>query len=72
METHVILALVITAASGTAFAANEWSHGGVSEAAGWGHHHMLNDSAYHCGVHAAMHDESMPHAHAPACQGAAP
>ena len=62
MEPHVLVALAITAASGTAFAFNEWTHGGMSEAMGWGHRHMLEDPAWHCGAQ-PRHENAARHAH---------
>jgi hypothetical protein len=36
------------------FAMNEWSHGGMTEMMGLGHHHMSDVGGYHC----AMHDDA--------------
>ena len=50
LGTPLILALAL----GSGFLANEWSHGGLSEATGAGHHHLLDYGGYHC----ASHDDS--------------
>lgn len=60
----VLVPLALTGMLGTAFAANEWTHGGMSEAMGLGHRHMMDYGAYHCvdhadAMHAAMHLQHM-------------
>jgi len=66
VDAHVALALAVTAVAGAGFALNEWTHGAVSEAAGWGHRHLLDDAPWHCGAAAHPHGGAAPHAHAPA------
>lgn len=46
--------LGIALTMGGGFLANEWSHGGLSEALGMGHRHALDFGGYHC----APHDDS--------------
>lgn len=41
------------------FAVNEWSHGGMAQTMGLGHHHMTDYGGYHC----AMHDDADHAAH---------
>lgn len=70
--------LVLSLALAGGFVANEWSHGGLSEATGAGHHHMLDYGGYHCAAHddpaqgemhmAHMHQADMPMPH-DACPG---
>ena len=60
--------VVLATAFGGAFMVNEWSHGGLSEAVGLGHHHMLDYSGVHCAAHGG--DQAM--AHAAHMHGAAP
>lgn len=57
--------LGLVAVLGTAFAANEWTHGAMAEAAGVGHRHMLDYGGYHCVDHAdAPHaDHHRAHMH---------
>lgn len=62
--------LVLALALGSGFLANEWSHGGLSEAMGMGHNHMLDFGDYHCADHndpqqGAMHMAHMHQADAP-------
>jgi len=54
MNVAIALPVLLSMAFGGAFVVNEWSHGGVSEAMGLGHHHMLDYAQMHCS-HAAMH-----------------
>lgn len=72
MQALLVIPMVATALAGTGFLANEWSHGGLSEAMGMGHHHMLDFAGMHCAAHgdpalgaahmAHMHgNASMPH-----------
>lgn len=72
--------LLVTGVAAGAFLMNEWSHGGVSEAMGLGHRHMLDYGGYHCAAHddpelGAMHmahmhgNAAMPHASCPGSAG---
>lgn len=62
------------------FFGNEWTHGGLSETWGLGHHHMFDYGGYHCTshndtVHPQHHYEHMhangsrPHRHCPGSLG---
>ena len=48
MDALVALPLALALLAGGGFIVNEWSHGGLSEAAGLGHHHLADDDAWHC------------------------
>lgn len=52
----LVILLTLATAFGGAFAMNEWSHGGVSEAFGLGHHHLLDWGGAPCGHHDKEHD----------------
>jgi hypothetical protein len=74
--TAIPLALAL--AMGTGFVANEWSHGGLSDAFGMGHRHLLDFGGYHCAAHddpergpmhaSHMHGNGLPVEHA-GCRG---
>lgn len=56
--------LALALGAGTAFGANEWTHGGVAEGVGVGHHHLADYGGYHCAPHddatrAALHRAHM-------------
>lgn len=59
MHPGILVASCIALAGSAGFGANELTHGGMSEAMGLGHHHMMADFSDHCqGMHggmAAMH-----------------
>ncbi len=63
------LALAVPAALavlfGAGFAANEVSHGAMSETMGLGHRHMMDMTGYHCVDHDAssMSHDHMQHMH---------
>lgn len=48
IPASLLLPLVIGALATAGFAANEWTHGGVSEELGMGHHHMLDHPLHAC------------------------
>jgi hypothetical protein len=51
----VMIPLIISMVAGGGFIVNEWSHGGLSEGMGMGHHHLLDHGRGHC------LDENMTH-----------
>ena len=51
MAADLAVPVAIALALGGAFLANEWSHGGLAEATGLGHRHMLDHGGYHCADH---------------------
>lgn len=54
IPVSVVLPLAVALVVGASAVANEWSHGAVAEAAGFGHHHMLDAGDDHaCGAHHA-------------------
>lgn len=55
--------LGLAAVLGTAFAANEWTHGDVAGAMGLGHRHMLDYGGYHCVDHADVQHADHHRAH---------
>lgn len=70
----LVLPLAVAATFGGGFLMNEWSHGGMAEAMGLGHHHMLDYGGVHClppddGARLAAHMD--PHApmHGPCATG---
>lgn len=42
MRAEIVVPLALALLLGGAFVVNEWSYGGLSEALGWGHHHLLD------------------------------
>jgi hypothetical protein len=56
----VLTPLLLTLVAGGGFAVNEWSHGGLSESLGLGHHHMLDYHDASCRKHGDMGHMSPP------------
>lgn len=68
MQLAIVIApLIVASVAGGGFIVNEWSHGGLSEAMGMGHHHMLDYGRQHC---AAMNGDAIHMTQVPAHEGA--
>lgn len=63
MQPNPLVPLVLTTLLGATGLANEWSHGAVSEAIGFGHHHLLDTGGYHCVSHADANQAARHQAH---------
>jgi hypothetical protein len=76
MSVLVWLPLGIALVMGGSFVVNEWSHGGLSETMGMGHHHMLDYGRQHCtdasGHVVHMTDMPAHHVHADAPRSESP
>lgn len=72
MHASLAAPLVLAALLGAATVSNEWSHGAMSEAMGFGHHHLLDAGGYHCVSHddAALGAAHVAHMHGNASAGA--
>lgn len=47
----IAIPTALTLLFGGSFVVNEWSHGGMSESLGLGHHHAFDYGGYHCAAH---------------------
>ncbi|HEX9817157.1 MAG TPA: hypothetical protein VGB18_09270, partial [Candidatus Thermoplasmatota archaeon] len=61
MQPMILAPLIVTLVAGGGFVVNEWSHGGLSESMGMGHHHMLDYDDPSCEKHGPTgHGSSQP------------